>query len=365
MSGIRVGAREYENMVSFVGIVYGDIFATGHKPWHPHPENPGRVRRILKSIIRYGLKNKVKWFRPVKAEKQDLYSIHAKGYVDYIEKLSQKAPAEVDPDTYVSKDSFETSLYAFGSSIYYGVKAIEDKAIYFVISRPPGHHVGKGGKALNAPAQGFCLFNNVAGAAKRLIDMGVEGILILDFDAHHGNGTQEIFYDTPKALFISIHQEPKTLFPYNSGYPEEIGAGKGEGYNINFPLPPLSGDDCYNVILETIDKIAESYDPEIVLVSAGFDGYKADGLTELFASANTFYRIGSWIRSLGKPSLIVLEGGYGAGLERGFAGFLSGLIGIDNPVKENETKTLSKVYGNAMKYVNKTISLINKYWKIK
>lgn len=351
--------------MSFLGIVYGDVFVQGHKPWRAHPENPGRVKRVLKAIVRHGFKTIAKWFKPVKSSKEDLYDVHAKGYVESIERLVSKAPAEIDPDTYVSPDSLDTALYAYGSARYYAVKAIEDKAHYFVLLRPPGHHVGKGGKAFNAPTQGFCIFNNIAGAAMHLINMGVEGILIFDFDAHHGNGTQEIFYRNNKVLYISIHQEPGTLYPFHSGYPEEIGEGRGRGYNINFPLPPMAGDDCVKMILDLLKDLIKYYDPEIILVSAGFDGYRADGLTELLLTSNSFYRFGELIRETNKPSLTVLEGGYTIGLENGVAAYLAGLIGRDNPVPEHEIKTVGSIASRAHSLVNRTKILISRYWRIK
>ncbi len=345
-------------------IVYGSMFEEGHKPWRPHPESPSRLRKLLSAILRHGLKNRVEWLKPIKACKEDLLKVHVKGYVDYIEELSSKAPAEVDPDTYVSKNTFETALYAYGSSMKYALEAYEKGEAYIVLTRPPGHHVGREGKAMGAPTQGFCIFNNIAGAAKYLLEQGVSSIVILDFDAHHGNGTQEIFYREDRVLHIDIHQEPSTLYPF-TGYPEQVGEGRGEGYSINFILPPMAGDDCLEDILNKVYGLIKIFDPEIVLVSAGFDGYKDDGLTELRYSSKSFYNLGRMLNNLGKPLLVTLEGGYVVGLERGFPSFLAGLLSEKDPVRDRFTKTLPLIKSRALEYLSQTLSIISRYWRIK
>ncbi len=350
--------------MSSLGIVYGEIFATGHKPWRPHPEHPVRLRKALRAIARYGLKNVVEWFKPVKADIKDLEVVHAKGYIDYIVNLVSKAPAEIDPDTYVVKDSLETALYAFGSAIYYSLDSIEKKNNYILLVRPPGHHTGIGGKACGAPTQGFCLFNNVAGAAKTILNNGYEGVVILDIDVHHGNGTQEIFYKHDKVLFISIHQDPKSLYPFNSGYIDEIGEGRGKGYNINIPLPPMAGDDCYNKALEFAINLIKEYDPQIILVSAGFDGYKGDGMAELMLSSNTYHNIGIKLRELGKPVVSILEGGYGPGLEYGLPAFVAGLLGMKNPVLDRETKSLPLTCSDVERVLSELIKVVRNLWGI-
>lgn len=341
-----------------LGVVYGEIFAIGHKPWRPHPENPVRVKKALRAIARYGLKNLVTWLKPVKADLEDVVMVHARGYVDYILDLSKKAPAEIDPDTYMSPNTLETALYAFGSAIHYSRLSLEKKENYFLLIRPPGHHVGIGGKALGAPTQGFCIFNNVAGAAKYLINEGLDGIAIIDFDIHHGNGTQEIFYKNNEVLFISIHQDPRTLYPFNSGFIDEIGVNKGRGYNINIPIPPMTGDDCYFKVIDFVIDVIQKYDPRIILVSAGFDGYKGDGIAETMLSSNTYYRLGIKLHSINKPVACLLEGGYGPGLEHGLPAFIAGLLGIKNPVVEKETKSVFDVCGKVESLLNKLKSFL-------
>ncbi len=346
-----------------VSIIYGNVFEEKHKPWYPHPEHPARIRRAIKGILRAGLRNKVEWLPPIRANVDVLYGVHVKGYVDYVLDLVNKAPTEIDSDTYIAEDSLEAILYAVGTSTFYAEKSLENK-IFFGLIRPPGHHVGKGGKAMGASTQGFCIFNNIALAAQTLIERGVDKILILDFDAHHGNGTQEIFYDTDRVLHIDIHQDPYSLYP-GTGYPEQIGKGRGAGYTINFLLPPMAGDDVLDDILSCIYDILKQYDPEVILVSAGFDGYNGDGFTELRYSTNTFHTIGKMLASTNRPLLILLEGGYTTGLERGLPAFVAGLIGEKNPFPEKRTTTLPVIKNSAREYFSKTINLISKYWKIR
>ncbi len=345
-------------------IVYGNVFVEGHKPWRPHPESPARLRRIISSILRHGLKDRVLWFKPVSTSKETLYKVHVKGYVDYVEKLVTNAPAEIDPDTYVVRDSMDTALYAYGSAIEYSLKAFTENKAYILLCRPPGHHAGREGKAMGAPTQGFCIFNNIAGAIENLLDHGLTAIAVIDFDAHHGNGTQEIFYREDKVLHIDIHQDPSTLYPY-TGYPGQVGEGRGEGYTVNIVLPPMAGDDCFLEVIDIIHSIITQYDPEIVMVSAGFDGYNGDGLTELRYSTKTFYSLGRLLDSLGKPVFVTLEGGYTSGLERGFPAFLAGLLDVDNPVREKPTGSIPLIKKKAEKMIRETVSIINSYWRIK
>jgi len=348
-------------VVDTVGLVYGNVFVEKHKPARYHPENPGRLRRALKSIVRYGIKSKVEWYTPYKASRKDLECVHVKGYIGYVEELVAKAPAEIDPDTYVTNDTLDAALYAYGTAIHYSIKAVKEKKIFFGLVRPPGHHSGREGKAMGASTQGFCIFNNIGGAAKSLLDYGVESIVILDFDAHHGNGTQEIFYRDDRVLDIDIHQDPSTLYPF-TGYPEQIGEGRGKGYSINFILPSMAGDDVFAMVFSRVTEIIKNYNPEIVLVSAGFDGYQFDGMTELLLTSHTYYNIGKFLKDLGKPCYITLEGGYANGMEMGLVSFIAGLLGIDNPIRVQKTKSFKQAIDQARKYLEQTLSLIKGIW---
>ena len=246
-----------------VGIVKDNIFLNHCAPYE-HPENPERLLAIhqmlsydknLKDLIPIQLK---------KASKEEIELVHTPSYVDLIEDTSKRDFSVLDGDTYASKATFETALLAAGSTVSVVEKVFKgelNSAFSFV--RPPGHHSEKD------KAMGFCIFNNIAIAAKyALQNLGAKKIAIIDFDLHHGNGTQNAFYDTDQVLYISIHQ-----FPYypGTGSIAEIGIDKGEGFNINIPFPAGYGDPEYmKVTREIIKPVVLKYKPDILLLSAGF-----------------------------------------------------------------------------------------------
>ncbi|MCX8199197.1 MAG: histone deacetylase family protein [Sulfolobales archaeon] len=351
-------------MSNTVNLIYSDVFRQNHSPHVKHPENPGRMRRVLTGLARHGLKSFINWHLPIEGEIDEALKVHVRGYVNYVKDLFNKAPCEIDPDTYVSITTLKALKYSIGTVINYSLKAYNDRSTYFAILRPPGHHVGRGGKALGALTQGFCIFNNIALAASSLIEHGISGILIVDFDAHHGNGTQEIFYETDQVMLIDIHQDPRTLYPF-TGHINEVGLGRGEGYNVNIVLPPLSGDDVLGLWFNIITDLAKQYDPEVVLVSAGFDGYVNDGLTELRYTSKAFYRLGKLISSLNKPTFIVLEGGYSVGLEEGLPAFTAALASIEEPMASGGSRTPPAIFSEAMSIYRETITMLSKYWRVK
>ena len=180
----------------------------------------------------------------------------------------------------------------------------------YVLCRPPGHH------AETSRAFGFCFINNIAVAADHLVnDVGLERVLIVDYDAHHGNGTQNTFYDTDKVLYIGLHQDGRTLFP-GSGFPNELGAGKGEGYTVNLSMYPGAGDISYERAFEkVIGPIAKSYSPEFVLVSVGYDGHFGDPLTSLGLTTGGLAMMNSRLNKIAQTYAkgrlaFFLEGGY-------------------------------------------------------
>lgn len=252
-------------------IIYDDIFMK-HNPDSYHPERPQRLAEIVKELSGRNVLDKVKVERAVKASLDDVTRVHDEDYVKYVERAIMSGARYIDPDTQVSRESFEVALYAAGSSIH-GCKKVLNEGfdVCFVLERPPGHHAGRAGAALGAPTLGFCLFNNVAIAAKYLTEVrGLKRVAIFDFDCHHGNGTQEIFYRDSTVLYISTHQDGRTAYP-GTGFINEVGEGEGEGYNINVPLPPFTGDDVYEGVLEgVVEKVLREYKPEVLLLSAGF-----------------------------------------------------------------------------------------------
>ena len=237
-----------------------------------------------------------------------LTAIHPRSYVDEIRAISEAGGGALDADTVASAGSYEAALHAAGGACAMVDALLAGEAeVGFCGLRPPGHH------AEPSEAMGFCLFNNVAVAARHALDtLGAGRVFILDWDVHHGNGTNDIFHRSPEVLFVSIHQSP--LYP-GTGPLSDAGAGEGEGYTVNLPVPPYSGDDVWLSLVEHVAvPAAREFDPDLVLVSAGFDAHRADPLAMCELEAGSFAEMARHVRALAgtveAPVGAVLEGGY-------------------------------------------------------
>jgi acetoin utilization deacetylase AcuC-like enzyme len=274
-----------------------------------HPEGPGRIPAIERELERRD------WlgYRRVEAppvERETLLRIHPERYVESVRAMSERGGGAFDPDTTVSEGSYNAALHAAG-----GACALVDELLSgsastgFCGLRPPGHH------AEPAVAMGFCLFNSVAVAARHALASGAERVFVLDWDVHHGNGTNDIFHDVDEVLFASIHQSP--LYP-GTGPLDDVGSGRGEGYTINLPVPPGAGHRAWLSLVEhVIVPVARAFAPELILVSAGFDAHHADPLADCRLEVTSFAAMARHVRalgdSLGAPAGAVLEGGYDLG----------------------------------------------------
>jgi len=264
------------------------------------------------------------------ATRAELARVHNGNYLDELGAFCYGGGGDIDQDTYATLDSWSIAGLAAGS----GLAVIEElqrrgEGVGFVVTRPPGHH------ALADRAMGFCLLNNVAIAAAGLLTQG-ERVLIVDWDVHHGNGTEQIFWDEPNVLYVSTHQWP--LFP-GSGSASEVGGRHAIGRNVNIPLPPGATGD---VLLRALDDIAapviEEFDPTWVLVSAGFDAHRADPMAEFQLTSGDFAIAASWVGQFaprpGRLSLF-LEGGYDLdALRSSIFATLSSLLGRDKDFEE-------------------------------
>jgi acetoin utilization deacetylase AcuC-like enzyme len=234
--------------------------------------------------------------------------VHPEHHIAAIRGMSEAGGGSFDADTVASSGSYEAALHAAGGACLLVEELLAGRAATgFCGLRPPGHH------AEPAQAMGFCLFNNVAVAARHALDeLGLERVLVLDWDVHHGNGTNDIFHATDQVLFASLHQSP--LYP-GTGPLSDVGSGAGEGYTINLPVPPGSGEETWLPLVEhVVVPAALQYRPQLVLVSAGFDAHRADPLAECMLKEGSFGRMAAQVRELGARLGVrvgaVLEGGY-------------------------------------------------------
>ena len=275
-----------------------------HDPGPGHPERVERMAAVLRGARSAGLEDELVAFEPRPATLDEVAVVHDPSYVSALVERCATGGGELDPDTYITAGSCSVALRAAGA----GLDAVArldrgEAAAAFLALRPPGHH------ARRAQAMGFCLLNSIAVTAAALVARG-ERVLVLDWDAHHGNGTQELFYDEADLLFISLHQYP--WYP-GSGALEETGANDGAGATINVPFPAGTAGDAYRLAFEElIAPAAEAFSPSWLLVSAGFDGHRADPLAQLGLSAGDFGDLAMRATNLVPPGrrILFLEGGY-------------------------------------------------------
>ncbi len=293
---------------SSTGFVYGDIFLR-HDTGPDHPERPARLRAIVDALEKDWPDGLVR-LSPAPAEIAHLTRVHPLRYVQRVENACREGATRLDAlDTPISRDSYAAALHATGG-VLKAVDAVLEGRIRnaFCAVRPPGHH------ATADRAMGFCLFNHVAVAAAYLRDVhGLERVAIVDWDVHHGNGTQDIFYDCPRVFYMSLHQHP--LYP-GTGTAEETGAGEGEGTTLNLPLPEGAGDDAFLALFrERVIPALETFAPDFILISAGFDAHEADPLGGTNVTGEGFARMTRKIKHAADTLcdgriVSVLEGGY-------------------------------------------------------
>ena len=277
-----------------------------------HPENANRLRSIDEKIKLDGFSEKLKFYSGRVATSNEVQMLHTEKLMSEIEVASQTGEKTlITSDCVISPQTYNAAKYAVGSVLDAALEVAErrcDNA--FCAVRPPGHH------AENNIAMGFCFFNNIALVAEFLTkNMGYKRVLIFDFDVHHGNGTQNFFEERSDIYFVSMHQDPQTCYP-GTGFSHEKGCGNGSGYTLNIPILPGTGDNEYLQIFNNkVKPNLLEFNPEFVLVSAGFDAHRDDPLASLNLTEKTFIEITIELKRLaheksGGRILSLLEGGY-------------------------------------------------------
>lgn len=272
-----------------------------------HPEQPARMVAIERSLAAAGWCGYERVASPP-CPMEALLRVHPRSHVALVEGLAARGGGSIDADTVVSAGSYEAAVHGAGGAVELVERLVSGRApAGFSVHRPPGHH------AEPDRAMGFCLFNSVAVAARHAVRaLGLERVMIVDYDVHHGNGTNAVFGADPRVLFVSIHQSP--LYP-GTGPLSDVGSGAGVGYCVNLPVGPGSGDPVFRGLLDgVVVPLARSFSPQLLLVSAGFDAAGADPLADCRVTDAGFAAMTASLRDvgaeIGAPVGCVLEGGY-------------------------------------------------------
>jgi len=301
-----------------------------HQAPQGHPERPDRLRAVSTAL--HLRRSDFLALEPRPASPEEILRVHSDSHLRRIEAAVRQAPVNLDPDTYLSSASHDVAMLAAGASVELARRIARGAASSGMAAvRPPGHHAEAG------RAMGFCLFNNVGIAARALqAEEGIDKLLILDWDVHHGNGTQHSFEEDPSILYVSTHQFP--FYP-GTGDAGEIGAGRGAGSTVNIPLPAGCGDLEYiGVFQRILAPVVRRFAPQMILVSCGFDAHRDDPLASMNVTRDGFLAMTTIVRALadevcGGRVCFILEGGYSPnGLIEGTSAVLDGMLGPPRPL---------------------------------
>jgi acetoin utilization deacetylase AcuC-like enzyme len=312
--------------------VYSDPASERHVNHLAGVEAPERFPAALAGVERAEREGApVEWLPCSPTDEDALARVHAPAYLDHLKNLSAQGAGYLSLDTALNEHSWETACLASGAAVAAVESALSGEAA-FAVARPPGHHAG------TATGVGFCLLNHAAVAAGHALSHGVGRVAILDWDVHHGNGTQDIFYEDGEVLYLSAHQSP--FYP-GTGWGDEVGEGEGRGLTVNVPLPAGSGEDVYAAVFAGVFlPVLREFGPALILISAGYDAHRDDPLGGMALEAASFGRFAAALASLARevgaaPPALVLEGGYNLGaLTEGVAETIRGIEEGQDPAWE-------------------------------
>ena len=335
----------------------------------PHPDRPERVKNIYR-MIQGQLGDYVTWADVEPATRDQLERVHTADHLDELRTFCERGGGRLTADTGANEHTYRAARHAAGASIQATAHALEsdtDSVVYALV-RPSGHH------AQPSQVDGFCYLNNVAVAAEHALTAAdIDRVAVLDWDVHHGNGTQECFYDRQDVLVVSLHNDHWSWDPEahpQTGDLEEVGVGDGEGYTVNVPLPPGTGDDGYDRVFDRlVDPILNAYDPDLLLVSAGQDPGTVDPLGRNVVTKKGFERLGRWARTLasehaGGRFAIVQEGGYQLS-HLGYAtlGVLEGALGINTGI-DDPMAWMDEDLDSAAAAIETAVEFHAEYWSL-
>lgn len=353
-----------------LGFVYHENYLL-HEHSPTHPERRERLMYTLDQLEEEGLLDMdcLDVIEPEPATEEDMAMVHESSYLQRLQNMSQKGRGSLSMDTHVSEHLWEQALLAAGGVMRAGeLVAEEDYLRTYLMSRPGGHH------AFSDRGHGFCFTNNTAVALRHLQRTydDVDDILVWDWDAHHCDGTQSIFYEDPNVLVLSTHQDGRTLFP-GTGMVDEVGEGEGEGYNVNVPLPPRTGDASYLTVVEEIfEPIARQFEPDFFFIEAGQDNHYTDPITNLGVTAAGYTKLVEkavdMAREITDGAFMASQaGGYGieSGLPYTNTGVIAAMAELDTSyVREPGQRTPPEETGDVRGVIDRVKRTHSSYWDL-